>query len=49
MEEVETLRRQMGAERITSLVLKNEGAVAFWKSAGSTRDYATDRYAKDLK
>ena len=48
VEEVETRLRQVGAERITSLVFKEEGSVAFWKSVGYTLDHATDRYAKDL-
>ena len=49
VEEVEARLRQVGAERITSLEFNEEGAVAFWKSVGHTRDHATDRYAKDLK
>ncbi len=46
VEEVETHLRQAGAERITSLVFKEEGPVAFWKSVGYNLDHATDSYAK---
>ncbi|MCH7622031.1 MAG: GNAT family N-acetyltransferase [Chloroflexi bacterium] len=49
VEEVEARLRQVGAERITSLVFNEEGAVAFWKSVGYTQDHATDRYAKGPK
>ena len=46
---VERRLRQLGAERITSLVFKDEpAAVSFWKSAGYNPQPATDHYAKDL-
>jgi ribosomal protein S18 acetylase RimI-like enzyme len=49
VEAVEARLRELGAERVTSLVLAEEpGAVEFWSSAGYERDPATERFAKDL-
>ena len=49
VEAVESRLRELGAERITSLVFKEEPqAVAFWKSVGYSPDYAIERYAKNL-
>ena len=49
VEAVETRLRELGAERITSLVFRDEaGAPEFWQSVGYTPDPATERYAKDV-
>ena len=49
VEAVEARLRALGAERITSLVFTEEpGAAAFWRSAGTEPDPATERYAKNL-
>jgi len=46
---VEARLRELGAERITSLVFAEEpGAAAFWRAAGYEPDPATERYAKNL-
>ena len=46
---VEERLRELGAERITSLVFKDEpGASEFWRGAGYAPDPAIERYAKDL-
>ena len=49
VEGVEATLRALGAERITSLVFKDEpGAAELWRSVGYHPDPATERYAKDL-
>ena len=49
VEAVEAGLRAIGAERITSLIFKDElGAPEFWRSVGYDPDPATERYAKDL-
>ena len=46
---VEDRPRQLGCAKITSVVLKDEaGTVPFWEGGGYVRDYAIDRYAKNL-
>jgi ribosomal protein S18 acetylase RimI-like enzyme len=46
---VEARLRELGAERITSLVFEDEpGAVPFWRGAGYVPDPATRRYARNL-
>jgi ribosomal protein S18 acetylase RimI-like enzyme len=46
---VEAELRALGAERVTSLVFKDEaGAPDFWRSVGYRFDPAIERYAKDL-
>ena len=46
---VEAELRALGAERVTSLVFKDEpGAPQLWRSVGYRPDPAIERYAKDL-
>jgi ribosomal protein S18 acetylase RimI-like enzyme len=46
---VEAELRALGAERVTSLVFKDEpGAPELWRSVGYRPDPAIERYAKDL-
>ena len=46
---VESRLRERGAERITSLVFRDEPpAVRFWAAMGYRPDAAIERYAKDL-
>jgi ribosomal protein S18 acetylase RimI-like enzyme len=46
---VEAELRALGAERVTSLVFKDEpGAPDFWRRVGYHVDPAIERYAKDL-
>ena len=46
---VEERLRELGAERITSLVFKDEpDAPEFWRGVGYAPDPATERYAKNL-
>jgi ribosomal protein S18 acetylase RimI-like enzyme len=46
---VEAELRALGAERVTSLVFRDEpGAPALWRRAGYRFDPAVERYAKDL-
>ena len=49
VEAVEARLRELGAERITSLVFTQEpGAAEFWRGVGYTPDPDTARYAKNL-
>ncbi len=49
VEAVEARLRELGAERVTSLVLTEEpGAAEFWSSVRYEPDPATERFAKDL-
>ena len=49
VEAVEARLRELGAERVTSLVFVDEpGAAPFWRDAGYQPDPATARYAKNL-
>ena len=49
VEAVETQLRELGAERITSLVFAHEpGAADLWRSLGYSPDPTTARYAKNL-
>ena len=46
---VEARLRERGAERITSLVFRDEpAAVGLWSAMGYSPDFAIERYAKDL-
>ena len=46
---VEAELRRLGAERVTSLVFRDEpGAPELWRRAGYRPDAAVERYAKDL-
>lgn len=48
--EVEAQLRELGAERITSLVFAEEpGAAQFWQGAGYEPDPHTARFAKNLR
>ena len=50
VEAVEARLRELGAERITSLVFVDEpGAEAFWREVGYVLDPSTARYAKNLR
>lgn len=50
VEEVEARLRELGAERITSLVFTDEaGAPDLWRSLGYEPDPAVECYAKDLR
>jgi ribosomal protein S18 acetylase RimI-like enzyme len=47
--EVESRLRDLGCERITSLVFVDEpGAADFWRNVGYTPDPATSRYTKNV-